>query len=396
MAHNSHSPHGVALGSMTERRPADRGRVLLADDEIEPLRAMARLLKASGFEVQSVQSGAEAVTALDAASFDAVVSDIAMPGFTGIELLKVIHERDPDVPVVLVTGMPAVDTAIDALEHGAYKYLTKPVSPERLEEVVLKAVQLGQMARIRRAAAEMQPSLDPTLRESFDSALESLWIAYQPIVAADGSLYGHEALLRSREPRLPHPGAVLDAAEKLDALSTLGRLVRAKAAAPVAASPAAGRLFVNLHPRDLLDEDLVADDAPLTQIASRVVLEITERASVGAIADLRQTVARLRAKGFSIAIDDLGAGYAGLTSFALLEPEIVKIDMTLVRDVDKLPVKQRLIRSITTLCDDMGIRVVGEGVETAEERDTLVDLGCDLFQGYFLAKPGEAFPSYRW
>jgi EAL domain-containing protein (putative c-di-GMP-specific phosphodiesterase class I) len=126
------------------------------------------------------------------------------------------------------------------------------------------------------------------------------------------------------------------------------------------------------------------------------VLEITERASIDSIQDLRQRVARLRETGYRIAIDDLGAGYAGLTSFALLEPEIVKIDMTLVRDVDRLEVKQRLIASITSLCTEMGILVVGEGVETQAERDTLIQLGCDLFQGYFIAKPGPAFPKRNW
>ena len=100
--------------------------------------------------------------------------------------------------------------------------------------------------------------------------------------------------------------------------------------------------------------------------------------------------------GFQIAIDDLGAGYAGLTSFALLEPEIVKLDMTLVRDVHKQSTKQKLIRSMTALCKDMGMMVVGEGVENAEERDALVELGCDLLQGYLFAKPAAPFPAFSW
>jgi EAL domain-containing protein (putative c-di-GMP-specific phosphodiesterase class I)/CheY-like chemotaxis protein len=383
---------------MTElREPEGRGHVLIADDEPELLKAMARLLKSSGYRVDTVPNGDAAIGALDENSYDAIVSDISMPGLTGIELLKVIQERDPDVPVILVTGAPAVESAVAALEHGAYKYLLKPVSPERLEDVVQKAVHLGQMARIRREAAEViHPQRDAELHDAFASAMGSLWMAYQPIVGADGLIYGHEALLRSRERRLPHPGAILDAAERLGELHALGRLVRARAALPVARAPDAGLLFVNLHPRDLLDDDLTAAGSALARIASRVVLEITERSSVGSIVDLRQTVARLRECGFSIAIDDLGAGYAGLTSFALLEPEIVKIDMSLVREVQTSSVKQRLIRSVTTLCSDMGIKVVAEGIETVEERDALLELGCDLFQGYFIARPAEPFPSFHW
>ncbi len=369
----------------------------MADDEPEPRRATARVLKHCGYIVDVVENGEQAIEALKAKSYDAILSDISMPGMDGIELLRQIHSKDEDVPVILITGAPAIETAVQALDHGAYKYLLKPVSNERLEEVVQKAVQMRQMAKIRREAMEVLNAVpDPELGDSFAGAMHTLWMAYQPIVTNKGELYGHEALLRSKEPRLPHPGAVLDAAEKLDKLKELGQLVRRRAAEPVAAAPEAGVLFVNLHPRDLEDEELVSGDAELSKIASRVVLEITERASVSSITDLRGRIAQLREMGFRIAVDDLGAGYAGLTSFALLEPDIVKIDMSLVRDVHKLPVKQRLIRSITTLCEEMGIQVVGEGVENVEERDMLVELGCDLFQGYWLAKPQEPFPSFRW
>lgn len=374
----------------------NRGRLLLADDEPEPRRAMARVLRHFGYVVDTVADGQEAVEALETNRYDAVLSDISMPTMDGIALLREVHSQDEDVPVILITGAPAMETAVEALEHGAFKYLLKPVAAERLEEVVQKAVQMRQMAQIRREAAELLGAPNDELRDSFRGAMETLWMAYQPIVTSGGELYGHEALLRCGEPRLPHPGAVLDAAERLGKLADLGRLARSRAAGPVAADERAGMLFVNLHPRDLEDEELVAPDAPLSRIASRVVLEITERASVANISDLRSRIAELRDIGFRIAVDDLGAGYAGLTSFALLEPEIVKIDMSLVRDVHKLPVKQRLVSSITSLCSEMGIEVVGEGVESVEERNTLVALGCDLFQGYFIAKPQAPFPTFRW
>ena len=102
---------------------------------------------------------------------------------------------------------------------------------------------------------------------------------------------------------------------------------------------------------------------------------------------------RLRKFGYRIAIDDLGAGYAGLTSFAQLEPEVVKVDMSLVRGIDSSPVKQKLVRSIIALCTELGIQLVAEGIETPAERDTLVGLGGDLCQGYLFAKPGRGFPT---
>jgi EAL domain-containing protein (putative c-di-GMP-specific phosphodiesterase class I) len=276
--------------------------------------------------------------------------------------------------------------------------LVKPVDSSRLEEVVNKAVQMAQMARIRRLALEVaHATADPDLRPAYESALRGMWIAYQPIVSAsDGTLYGHEALMRVSARNIAHPGHMLDAAERLNELIGLGRHVRQLAVAPVMEVPEAGVLFVNLHPHELSDEQLADPDAALSQIAGRVVLEITERHSVSNLNDLRTTVARLRELGFRIAVDDLGAGYAGLTSFALLEPDIVKIDMSLVRDIDKVPVKQRLVRSITSLCLDMNIRVVGEGVETAPELETLRELGCDLVQGYLLARPDRPFPAINW
>jgi EAL domain-containing protein (putative c-di-GMP-specific phosphodiesterase class I) len=155
-------------------------------------------------------------------------------------------------------------------------------------------------------------------------------------------------------------------------------------------------LFINLHARDLADENLSSPSSALASIASRVVLEITERASLDDVKDVRSTVTRLREIGFRIAIDDLGAGYAGLTSFAQLEPEFVKLDMTLVRDVHLNAIKQKLVRSMATLCKDMGITVVAEGIEIPEERDSIVELGCDLLQGYLLARPGRSFPEVTW
>jgi EAL domain-containing protein (putative c-di-GMP-specific phosphodiesterase class I) len=127
-----------------------------------------------------------------------------------------------------------------------------------------------------------------------------------------------------------------------------------------------------------------------------VVLEITERASLEKVKDVRAKIAELRRMGFRIAIDDLGAGYAGLTSFATLEPEFVKLDMSLVRDIDHNHTKATVVRSMVSVCKELSMMVVAEGVETPQECDLLVALGCDFLQGYLLAKPGRAFPNFVW
>ena len=375
-----------------------KGRVLIVDDEPVQVRSIGRALRSRGYEVESASNGAEAASKLSPDNFDVVLSDIAMPSMDGIALLQVVRERNLDIPVVLVTGEPTVSTAVKALEYGAFHYLTKPLEIPDLEEVIDKAVCLRRMTQMKRQAAELLGN--PVERDdmkrlaaNFDRAVESIWIAYQPIISASTrQVFGYEALLRSTEPSLPHPGALLDAAERLGRLEPLGRTIRERAAGPIAESADSGVLFVNLHTTDLLDPMLLSREAALSRIAHRVVLEITERASLEKVKDVRGRIAALREMGFRIAVDDLGAGYAGLTSFALLEPEIVKLDMTLVRDVHQSATKRKLIRSMAELCKDMGMLVVAEGVETLAERDTLVELGCDLLQGYFFAKPGRPFP----
>jgi EAL domain-containing protein (putative c-di-GMP-specific phosphodiesterase class I) len=379
-----------------------RGDILVVDDEPTLLRGICRVLTERGYFVVCERSGQAALEKFRAREFDVIVTDIAMPEMDGIQLLRQLREHDAEVPVVLITGEPAVSTAVKALEYGAFHYLTKPIPFGNLEDVVDKAACLRRMARMKRQAAELIDRTVPShsrapLESSFYKALESLWMAYHPILrAADGQVYGYEALLRSKEASLPHPGAVLDAAERLNMLDVLGRTIRERSAGAMQDAPEGTVLFVNLHTTDLLDPMLMSPETPLSKIARNVVLEITERASLDQVKDVRARVATLREMGFRIAVDDLGAGYAGLTSFALLEPEIVKLDMTLVRDVHLNSTKQKLVRSMTQLAHDMGMLVVGEGVETAEERDALVLLGCDLLQGFLFARPNAAFPAVTW
>ncbi len=378
------------------------GRVLVVDDDDSVCRAMARTLRMRGYEVTTAVEGQTALRLVEARQFDAIVSDISMPQLDGIHLLAEIRARDPHVQVILMTGDPSVETAVSALDYGALRYLLKPLDIDDLANSVDKAVKVSRMARAESEAAALvgngstQTADIAGLQVAFDRMLGSLWIAYQPIIdAAHGSLVGYEALLRSKEPALPHPGAVLDAAERLNRLNELGRLIREHAAHPF--NPEEGPLlFVNLHPEDLLDPMLGNECTKLREIAGRVVLEITERASLHRVPDASHRVANLRKMGFRIAVDDLGAGYAGLSSFAHLEPDFVKLDMSLVRDIDTNVTKQRVVSAMTLLAKDLKMVVVAEGVETIGESTVLRHLGCDLLQGFLFAKPGPAFPEVHW
>jgi PAS domain S-box-containing protein len=372
--------------------------VLVVDDDDAIRRTIRRILTAAGFAVVEAANGKDAVVALGRGKFEAVVSDLQMPDLDGLGLLRKVRAVDLDLPVILVTGQPDVATAAEAIEHGAFRYLTKPVDAKGLERVVRLATRSYALARVRRDALAASGSSAIAagdligLEVRFDAALEKLWIAFQPIVdARTHTINGVEALMRSDEPSLPGPEQVLDAARALGRLPHLGRRIRRAVAERVAGTT--HTVFVNLHPDDLADSDLLDPAAPLSLIAHRVVLEITERASLRGSPALTLRLARLREMGYRIAVDDIGAGYSGLSSFTDLMPELVKIDMSLVRDVHLSPVKRRTIRSLCNLCHEGGVIVVGEGVESPAELACLEELGCDLLQGYLLGRPARDLPA---
>ena len=378
---------------------ATQTRVLLVDDDSAVRNALRRVLEHRGYNVFPCSSGAEALEQLALGGYDAMVSDVRMPGMSGLKLLRAVREHDLDLPVILVTGNPDIATATAAVEYGAFQYLIKPVTSERLDQVVGRAATAGRMARVKREYVEEYGSATfrvgdlAGISAKLERALGSLWLAYQPIFdAREQTVFAYEALMRSDEPELPDPQSVLKAAERVDRLQELGGTVRRLAAMGLAEA-GDSTIFVNLHPEDLSDESLYEPSAPLTLFASRIVLEVTERASLDGIRDLRERVARLRALGFRIAIDDLGAGYAGLTSFTQLEPEFVKLDMELIRNIDQHDMKRKIVHTMVELCHDMGKSIIAEGVETVQERNVLVDLGCDLLQGFLLARPSK-YPTF--
>ena len=381
---------------MTEvGRKVQLGRVLVADDDGTIRRLCARVLGHEGWDVTLVDNGRAAIDAIAAARppFDCVVSDVNMPELDGFGLVNAIRKRDDDIPVLLMTGDPSLDGAVRAIDSGAVSYLAKPFDHEKLAAAVARAARRQGVARMRRRSesyAELYGGGDE-LAERFGRALERSWMAFQPIVEArSGRLFAYEALLRTDEDSLRRTDIFIATAERLDRVHELGRTVRAAVAEQAVHAPDDVLLFVNVHGLELADEDLFAADAPLAKVASRVVLEITERTGIDPAIGAKQ-VAMLRRLGYRIAVDDLGAGYAALGALASLEPEIVKLDMSLVRDIDRHATKRRVVTAIASLCRELGGKVVAEGVETAAERAVVVEAGVDLIQGYLIAKPARGF-----
>lgn len=394
----------MKLDAIENPKPENRrARLLVIDDDHLMRKLLTRVLNGAGYDAVLAQDGAHAREILGRERFDLVLTDVHMPKVDGIAVLQQIRERDPDLPVILFTASPSAETAIGALQLRATAYLTKPIDPNRLLQEVEKAVKMHELARVRREAHDLVQQdgvrADQQREEAmsqFDRALDGLFMVYQPIVSwSKRNVFGYEALVRSSEPSLPHPKALFDAAERLSRWQELGRRIRKKTMEPLDRLEGGVALFLNLHAHELMDETLY-DTEHYRGESKNVVLEITERAHLDNVPDLESRIRRLRSMGFRIAIDDIGAGYSGLNSFTMLRPDLVKLDMALVRDIDKDPVKQRLAMLMCQLCADLDIGVIGEGVETHAERDTLLGLGCDLLQGYLFGRPAHPFstPSF--
>ena len=398
------TPNGlvqVGAEARSSAPPAETTRLLIADDEPGIRKQLVRAFRGSGIDITTAEDGRQAVDAFRRDRHDVVIADINMPELDGISLLKAIRADDEEVPVIITTGAPALETALAAMESGALRYLVKPFQPDDVRKAVSDAIGMARLAKFRRQAAMVVAKSPQQVDEIGDldatltRAIDQLFPHYQPIVHwKERKIFAYEALARTSEPKVPHPGVLFDAAERLDRLREVGRKMRALTPGPFGDRPE--RLFINLHPADLLDEQLYDPHSPLAALGDRVVLEITERASLNGVNDLRKRVDRLRELGFRVAVDDLGAGYAGLSAFCALQPDVVKLDMSLVRDVHLSDTKKRLIRSMVGACEELGIDVIAEGVECMEELEALHDIGCQLFQGYFFARPGLPFPDVDW
>jgi EAL domain-containing protein (putative c-di-GMP-specific phosphodiesterase class I)/CheY-like chemotaxis protein len=387
------------------RMPEVTGPVLLIDDDFSVRRTHAKMLERGGFLVEPSPSAVHALELIERGLHASViVTDLNMPMMSGIGFLRAVRRFDQDVPVLILTGFPSLETAVQAMEYGGFRYLTKPVPVPELLAAVRDGAAMHRLALLKRRALELYDSerwhyADRAgLEGAFDSALGQLWVALQPIVNwRKREVVGYEALMRSHEPLLAGPSALLEAAERLGRLRELGRKVREQVVHAVKVAPIETLLFTNLHAADLNDDELYRSTTALGGCAKNIVLEITERSSLERVPDVKERVKALRSLGFKIAIDDLGAGYAGLASFNQLEPDIAKLDMSLIRDIDSSSQKRSIVKSMIDVChNDLGVQVICEGVETRAERDTLDELGSETVQGHLFGKPTDGFTQPRW
>lgn len=372
-------------------------RVLVADGADHQLAPAQDALERAGFVVDLVGDGPGALSQLGRCRYDVLLSDVTVPQLDPVALLRAARRRDLDLPLLLVSDAAGAGLATVAVEQGALCYLPKPVGPELLCRTLDYAAKLYAVAQLRRRALGAlgghwsQMGDRAALEVVFERAYDRLSIAFQPIVSwSSRRVIGHEALLRSSDPQLSDPTSVLAVAERLSRIDQIGRLVRERVARSMAKAPAE-YVFVNLHPHELLDGELFSPSAPLSQFAKRVVLEISEHGLLDRIEHLESRAEVLRNLGFQLAMDNLGPGSPGLSSFARLQPEFVKYDLSLVRGVDQKPEQIEIVAALTALFRSMNTRVIAAGIESIAERDAMLRAGVDLLQGFAFSRPESAY-----
>jgi EAL domain-containing protein (putative c-di-GMP-specific phosphodiesterase class I) len=368
------------------------GHILLVEDELVLARAYTRTLKLHGLEATWVADATSALGELRSRSYDVIVSDIMLPDHSGLDLLRHVRNSDPDLPMVLVTGMPNLDSAIDAVALGAFRYLVKPISNDRLIGCIAQAQRTRQVARLREEALTKThgPNRggDEELSRAFERALEPLWIAYQPVIGwPDRTIYGYQALVRSDERSLALPSALLSTAERLGRGQELSRAVRRSVAKTARALPAGTRVLVNSSPSDLLDSDLYSATSALGAVAGRVALEIVDTGALGQIPDLKGRVQELKTLGYRVGVSVSGSSYLDFERFDALVPDIIKVDLSRHDGLSQPASHRNGLERAAEWCDQNGCDLIVAGVERDDERHQLLSIGCKLFQDCLFTHP---------
>lgn len=220
-----------------------------------------------------------------------------------------------------------------------------------------------------------------------------MFYCFQPIFSArSGKVAAYEALMRSDLPTLRSPATIMKLAREQGALYEIERITFTKALETFDSLCRAGSvsgdamLFVNsIASTCLTQADVDYIDSRWRELHRRMVIEITEEEEI----DYEALERKRNAPGFSgmFALDDYGSGYSNENTLLQLAPRFVKVDITIIRGIDTSPDKQQILRNVAAYAHPRSMKIVAEGVETAAELRTVIELGADLLQGYFLARP---------
>jgi EAL domain-containing protein (putative c-di-GMP-specific phosphodiesterase class I)/GGDEF domain-containing protein len=258
----------------------------------------------------------------------------------------------------------------------------------RTERLIYRGIR--EAAQAARGAEQWERSrkvsdLKATIRDG------AVFIEYHPIiVTATEEVYGFEALSRGVRRELRSPEVLFEVAEEANMVWELSRLLRQRAISGIINELQDGQfLFLNIDPHDFDDPVFRNMDPEKLGIPdpSRVVLEITERTAIKDYPRFQEYLKAFRERGFRFAVDDAGSGYAGLGSIANLAPDYIKLDISLIANIDTNFLKQNLVETMVQFANNHGTLVIAEGVERREEFETVKQIGVHFTQGFLFHRP---------
>lgn len=371
-----------------------RARLLIVDDD-EEIRSILVEFLSRFYECVALDSAEAALAALATQSFEVIMSDIALPQMTGIEMVRQIIQQAPDSVIVMISGQLTIEGAIQAMRAGAFDYITKPFELSEVADVTRRAVE--HRRRIEKAGSET--ASDTSSRELLAAIENDEFVTYfQPQVEIQTRrVVGVEALLRWKHPQsgLLAPADFIPLAEKTGAIIPLGQAALRAACVQARRWYDLGlhnlRVAVNVSPQQLRQADFPTRVAQMLQEldlpAQYLEAEVTESSFMHDPDCSVHTLNKLREMGMRIAIDDFGTGYSSLSYLKRLPIDSVKLDASFVKEATTDPDDAALVMAIITLAHNLRLKVIAEGIETEEQLQFLRLLRCDEGQGYLFGQP---------
>jgi len=220
---------------------------------------------------------------------------------------------------------------------------------------------------------------------------------FQPIInCANGEIVAYECLARGvkKDGSIMPPNVMFELAKKSDMLFNLDRQCRIKAIQNAKIKNIQQNIYINFTPTSIYNPEFCLRDTVKAAMDTgldfgKIVFEVVESSKVEKIQHLTNILDFYRKARFRVALDDVGAGYSTLNLLARLKPDIIKMDMDLIRDIDTDPAKKAVVSSLVRLAADIGSKTIAEGIETKSEFGVVKSLGVDYVQGYLFAKPSE-------
>jgi EAL domain-containing protein (putative c-di-GMP-specific phosphodiesterase class I)/DNA-binding NarL/FixJ family response regulator len=380
------------------------------DHEFQRGMLLKMLARLGATQVSTAADGYAALEIVMApgASIDIIISDLDMPGMDGLEFMR--HVGEAHIPVAIILASALESVLLDSVETMTRAYgvkilgvIQKPITLEKLDALIklhLPAQANPNRKRMEARAFTVEEIVQGIRNDEFEPF-------FQPkVLLASGRIKGAEALARWRHPQngIVAPCAFVGPLEDHDEIDLLTWMILGKSLEFCCEWRSTSGLdvsvAVNVSAKSLADVNF-ADH--VTELVKRrnldcrnIILEVTESAATTEIGHSLENLSRLRMKGFGLSIDDYGTGYSSLQQLARIAFTEIKLDQSFIAFAATQQSARIILESSIDMAKKLGIVTVAEGIETEKDWDLLRELGCDMAQGYLIAKPMESSEFLTW